>query len=185
MNKDVEHLLRGVATSHPRTVRDGWRNLLSAGSDAIPPIKDKLSSISWKEYPRGPQGQYLAVLLSLLHEIDAEHAKTEIKRLNSSPLHAMHRRTVSLIEARYDKRPEKHLIAGIPVTISRSIKGEDRVKNLLKKWLKTPPRADLQHIARIDVVPFSNELDYLGYYMIHSSGICLTWPSPAGGRFQD
>ena len=181
--KDIELLLKGVATNHTASIRDGWRRLHAAGPASIPEITAKLASVPWKDYPRGPQQKYLAVLLSLLHEIDADAARLEIKRLKSLRLHAMHQRTLSLIEARFDAKPEQHSIAGIPLTISKSISNREDVLRYLSKWIRTPPKADLQQITRIDVIPFTSELDYLGSYDLRSSGIFLTWPSQTGGPF--
>ena len=171
----IERLLRGISTDHVETVRDAWRELLNSKEASIPAVRSKLASPAWKDNPRGPLAKYLAVLLSVLSELDHEAFKDEIDRLRKTKLHPQNMRIVELLSRRVAERPLISIGLEIPVFVSREIADPSIVVKNLQKWAKTPT-LDLSDVTRVDVIAAHPELDYLGLYNLYFSGIILTWP---------
>lgn len=173
---DLNLLLRGVATRHFESERNGWRALLKAQSAAIPVVIEKLNAKIWSEKPATPLQRYLVVLLSLLHELDSPTALIEIKRLKATKLHPFHLRTIDLLETRFQGKPAESYLRGIPSTISAEMTNPGQIFVKLNSWIQIPPADDLKNVSRIDVVQFEPEFDFLGTHHTSSSAILLTWP---------
>lgn len=172
----LKKLLGGVAGSNMRMTRDGWRELYAIGSPAKPVILEQLRSPKWAEYHRGPQARFLAVLLSILNEIDSDQCARELRRLRRSKLHSLHRRTVDLLASVVADQPYCFEKRGVQITISTKLKDPEKIANTVSRWLQTPDASDLQKLTSIDVMPFHEDLDYLGYYHTSYSKILVTWP---------
>jgi len=81
LRSGLDRPLRGVATNHIPTMQQAWQALPAAGPPAIPTVRDRLVSPAWTRPPKGPVGQYLAVLLVFLDERDQEAFETEVAHL--------------------------------------------------------------------------------------------------------
>ncbi|MBW8636097.1 hypothetical protein K1W69_02775 [Hoeflea sp. WL0058] len=173
----LKKLLGGVAGSNTRMTRDGWRVLYAIGTPAKPVILEQLRSPKWAEYHRGPQARFLAVLLSILNEIDSDQCARELRRLRRSKLHSLHRRTVDLLASVVADRSYCFEKRGVQITISTKLKDPEKIAKMVSRWLHTPDARDLQKLTSIDVMPFHEDLDYLGYYRTEFSKILVTWPS--------
>ena len=172
----LKKLLGGVAGDSAKMTRDGWRELYAVGSPAKPVILEQLRSPKWAEYHRGPQARFLAVLLSILHEIDSDQCAKELRRLQRSKLHSLHRRTVDLLASVVADRSYCFEKRGVQITISTKLKDPEKIAKTVSRWLHTPDARDLQKLTSIDVMPFHEDLDYLGYYRASYSKILVTWP---------
>ncbi len=179
-NASVNRLLRAVSNHNLPATRQAWRELLETGDDAIPLILQKLDSDSWTKKTRGPAGDYLAVLLTLLRWLDPEEFKQEIKRLRSRRLHALHRQTVDLIAKSYGEQVYGKLLGKVPVYISEEIEEPELVYRYLQRWSKTRDLA-LSDVTRIDVNLYHSKLEYLGLYHIPFGSIVLVWRNDVSG----
>lgn len=177
----VTRLLRGIASQHVETTRDAWRALVSGGEASTKAVLDKLDSPAWADNPRGPSGEYFGVLLAALHEIDPEVFETELERLQRSKLHALHRKTLRLLQARLFDIPMGSVAQDIPVYIAQDVEGPEDVLAALSKWAQTKA-IDLQDVTRIDVIAEDGQQDYLGKYSLYFSAIILVWPKQEPGR---
>lgn len=179
----IDKLLRGVSTGHVETVRDAWRTLLLDPVASTEAARSKLTGASWAENPRGPLGQYLGVLLSLLDELDPAAFRAEIERLQRAKLHPMHRKTIEMMARRAFDAPATHVQGAVPVFIAPDIAQHDLVLANIEKW-SLSKGLSLNGVTRIDVIARRAHMDYLGLYNLFFSGIILTWPAdrPRGLR---
>lgn len=185
MNADIKtpvnRLLRGIASQHVETTRDAWRVLLTGGETSTAAVLDKLDSTSWEQTPRGPSGLYFGILLAALHELNPKVYKTEIEKLQTSKLHALHRKTLSLLQARASDHPVGNVAGSIPVYVAENVTEKQAVLKALTKWSQTVGHS-LENVTRIDVIAEDGQQDYLGRYSLYFSGIILVWPNPSPSR---
>ncbi|SHH80345.1 hypothetical protein [Marivita hallyeonensis] len=179
----IDKLLRGIATGHVETVRDAWRDLLQDSDNAVPEVLAKLASPAWTDTSVGPRAQYFGVLLALLDALDPEAFRQESLRLSKTPLHPLHRKTLTLLSKRLTEEPAAHLNERLPVFVASDIDDPHGVVTAVSRWARTRG-LDLDGVARVDVMPADPSLDYLGLYNLFFSNIILTWPaqSPRGPR---
>lgn len=180
-NAALNRLLRGISTDHVETVRQAWRNLLTAGHEATPIVRQKLSSDAWRKKPHGPSARYLGVLLALLHELDSNAFEEEIERLRGEPLHALHRRTIELMAKRHGDHVFGKIGDDIPVYISDEVDHPEKIYRYMQHWSRTPG-LEMSNVTRVDVIAFHPEMDYFGRYNLLYDCIILTWQNevPAG-----
>ncbi|KPA22137.1 hypothetical protein shim_15840 [Shimia sp. SK013] len=181
--KDIERLLRGISTNHVETVRGAWRRLLAEPEIAVPLVLAKLDTNVWRHKPVGPSYRYLGVLLTLLHELDVETFWSEVTRLQSARLHALHKHTVNLVSKRYGDRVFGEVAGGVPVYIADDIAQRDLVFSHLQRWSKTPDLA-ISTVTREDVIALRDEMDYLGRYRLLYDSIVLAWPEAASNPLE-
>ncbi len=179
----IDKLLRGVSTGHVETVRDAWRLLLLDPVASTEAARSKLAGASWAENPRGPLGQYLGVLLSLLDELDPAAFRTEVERLQRAKLHPMHHKTVEMMARRAFDAPATFVRESVPVFVAPDIAQQDVVVANIEKWSQTNGLS-LNGVTRIDVIARQTDMDYLGRYNLFFSGIILTWPADRPRRLR-
>ncbi|MEL6314422.1 MAG: hypothetical protein AAFN44_05595 [Pseudomonadota bacterium] len=171
----IDRLLRGVSTGHVETVRDAWREALADKSEALPAVLEKLKSPAWGENPRGPLAEYFGILLSLLDELDRPAFASEITRLKAVKLHPAHKRTLDLLSERLNDSPATRVGPNVPVYIASVLHNHADICASLETWSKTKGLS-LEQVTRIDVIPLTPELDFVGLYRVNISGIVLVWP---------
>lgn len=170
----LSRLLRGISTNDVQTVRSAWRELLDRRDRAVPIVRAKLASDVWREKPQGPSHKYLGVLLALLHELDPEAFKREIKTLRARPLHALHKHTVEIMANRRSDKVFGRLVDRVPVYISNEVGQPELVFEYLEKWSRTRDLT-ISSVVRVDVIALRPDMDYLGIYNSLFDGIVLTW----------
>lgn len=177
--RDLDRLLRGVATDDVALVRDAWRALLGRPAAATPLVRKTLRSDAFRGRARGPLARYLGVLLMLLDELSREAFRDEVARLGRAGLHPAHRRTVALMARRLEDRPAGRVGPGVPVQVAPDLGEPGPIVARIARWGEVVG-PDLKGVTRIDVIARDGELDYLGLYSILFSGIVLTWPREPG-----
>ena len=177
----VNRLLRGISSGHVQTTRDAWRDILRGGDAETRAVLEKLDSPAWECKPRGPSGTYFGVLLAVLHELDPEAFRSEVKRLQAIALHPLHRKTLEVLQSRVYDLPIGNIAQNTPVYVSEDINERRQPLDALIEWSKTEG-LDLEQVTRVDVIAEDSQQDYLGKYSLYFSGIILVWPEQSKSR---
>ncbi|WP_283426030.1 hypothetical protein [Shimia sagamensis] len=86
----------------------------------------------------------------------------------------MHRHTVDVMSKRKGDRVYGTVSEGVPVYIADDVDQSEMVYCYLQRWSCTPDLA-ISSVTRIDVIALTDEMDYLGLYLLYFDGIVLTW----------
>ena len=160
--KALNTLLRGVAHDASDDIRDGWRSLVKIGTPVVPVVREKLRESDWSDYQGRTEARYLTVLLMLLAELDAVVCEQETERLEASPLHNLHARTVGLVGERLKDEVHEFECRGVSVRIDAQLSDPKDIQRRLTRWMQIPSPDAFKHLQKIDIVPKHPSFDYLG-----------------------
>lgn len=170
----VDRLLQGIASDQVTLVREAWQTLHETKEISALEIRRRLRTNAWETVPQGPSTRYFGVLLAILHELDPQEFRNEVKRLSNPSLNPLHRLTLNWLAQRCNDLPAAYVSDQTPLYVSNEIDDKTAAVGLLSKWSATPGIC-LDGVTRIDVIAQNRHLDYLGLYSPYYSRIVLTW----------
>ena len=181
INDHLLALIQAVTEANAEKLRHTWRHLVWRGRDAAKAIMQGLETSDWSAPPERHHSAVLALMLSLLQELDARAAVQAMARIRARALHPSHSRLIAIIGQRIESEPYLAEINGVSVFIDEALPEPERIETHLRQWLAVPPKADLDSIFRLDVLARDPGYDHEAVFDFAFSGIEIVWRDQGGG----
>ena len=173
--KRVQAVLRAFWTADPLDDLVAHMKAVEMGERILPILREALLGIDWSSAKRHGLVGSLTALMLVAQDVDEEAARALAHEIMASRnCHAVFvQRLKSILGIRLaDYVPfESH---GIRLLIGKELNEPSHAAALLKRWLGTVPKANLESISRIYVLE-SQERTYWGEYLRILSKIALVW----------
>ena len=129
------------------------RNLYDCGVGALPALEDLILNQSWQDVQHGTQITYLTGVLNLIHDIDENHSKIVVEKINQAGASVIVKRRMSVITNFTLDNFNPSEISNVKIFISNKLKNHSHINRKLEEWFAFIPHDDLEQLSRLYIIP--------------------------------
>ena len=175
VSKLTNQLLRGASHDDLTGVYSAYKQLYQIGSPAVPYLEKIVLKADWPAPKYGFEVKWLAILLSLIYELDHAAGNDVAAKFLKGRSHFALKTVANAVNKEQNWPYRKYQIKQVNIYEDSTINLNYNIESHLVRWLDTIPEEHLQGLQRLNIIAQPYNADYLGNYSPLLGIINLIW----------